>query len=56
VRAYELEIELLPEGQLDDLRMLNRLLTEEYGLLPQPTSKFERAMSLNIGNMGDSSL
>ncbi|HEY0069976.1 MAG TPA: CYTH domain-containing protein [Chloroflexia bacterium] len=47
VRAYELEIELLPDGLLDDLRALSRILTQEYGLLPQPVSKFERAMMLN---------
>jgi inorganic triphosphatase YgiF len=46
VRAYELEIELLPDGLLDDLRALSRILTQEYGLLPQPVSKFERAMML----------
>ncbi len=46
VRSYEVEIELLPEGHLDDLRALSRLLTGEYGLLPQPLSKFERAMRL----------
>ena len=49
VRAYELEVELLPQGQLSDLRELSRLLTEEYRLLPQPLSKFERAMMLNMG-------
>ncbi|MDQ5824086.1 MAG: CYTH domain-containing protein [Chloroflexota bacterium] len=48
VRGYELEIELLPEGLLDDLRVLSRLLTGEYGLLPQPESKFERAMRLHV--------
>ncbi|HEX8228560.1 MAG TPA: CYTH domain-containing protein [Chloroflexia bacterium] len=46
VRGFELEIELLPEGLLDDLRVLSRLLTIQYGLLPQPESKFERAMRL----------
>lgn len=46
VRDYELEIELLPEGLLDDLRVLGRLLVGEYRLLPQPMSKFERAMKL----------
>lgn len=50
VHAYELEIELKAEGQLEDLRVLSRLLTEEYGLLPQSLSKFERAMRLSIGN------
>ncbi|HET6314299.1 MAG TPA: CYTH domain-containing protein [Chloroflexia bacterium] len=48
VRAYELELELLPHGQLSDLRELSHLLTEEYHLLPQPLSKFERAMLLNM--------
>ncbi|HEX8600318.1 MAG TPA: CYTH domain-containing protein [Chloroflexia bacterium] len=46
VRGYELEVELLPEGVLDDLRALSRLLTGQYGLLPQPESKFQRAMRL----------
>ena len=46
VDAYELEIELLPGGQLSDLRELSLLLTKEYHLLPQPLSKFERAMLL----------
>ncbi|MDQ3929432.1 MAG: CYTH domain-containing protein [Chloroflexota bacterium] len=44
VRSYELEIELLPDGVLDDLRALSHLLTTTYGLLPQPVSKFERGM------------
>ncbi|MDQ3705565.1 MAG: CYTH domain-containing protein [Chloroflexota bacterium] len=48
LRGYELEIELLPEGLLDHLRVLSRLLTGEYGLLPQPKSKFERAMRLQV--------
>ncbi|HYP21169.1 MAG TPA: CYTH domain-containing protein [Chloroflexia bacterium] len=53
VRAYELELELLPDGQLSDLRELSHLLTEEYPLLPQPLSKFERAMLLNMERRGD---
>jgi inorganic triphosphatase YgiF len=53
VHAYELEIELLPDGQLSDLRELSHLLTEEHHLLPQPLSKFERAMLLNMERLGD---
>ncbi len=48
VRAYELEIELLSQGTLDDLRELSRLVAQEYRLLPQPLSKFERAAMLLV--------
>lgn len=47
VRSYELEVELLPEGNISDLRIISRVLTEEYGLAPQPLSKFERALVLS---------
>lgn len=47
VRAYELEVELLPDGTLQDLRTIGEMLTGEYGLTPQPLSKFERAMMLS---------
>ncbi|HYO50512.1 MAG TPA: CYTH domain-containing protein [Chloroflexia bacterium] len=46
VRSYELEVEMLPEGDISDLRIISRVLTEEYGLAPQPLSKFERALAL----------
>jgi inorganic triphosphatase YgiF len=47
VRAYELEVEMLPDGDISDLRIISRVLTEEYGLAPQPLSKFERALALS---------
>ena len=47
VRSYELEVEMLPEGDISDLRIISRVLTEEYGLSPQPLSKFERALALS---------
>ncbi len=46
VSGYELEVELLPEGLMSDLRILARLLMEEYNLAPQPLSKFEQAAVL----------
>lgn len=47
VRSYELEVEMLPEGDISDLRIISRLLTEEFGLAPQPLSKFARALALS---------
>jgi inorganic triphosphatase YgiF len=47
VLSYELEVEMLPEGDISDLRIISRVLTEEYGLVPQPLSKFERALALS---------
>jgi CHAD domain-containing protein len=46
VRAYELEAELRPDGTPADLEALARIFSEEYGLAPQPRSKFERALAL----------
>lgn len=46
VTIYELEAELLPEGMTSDLRILERILSEQYGLAPQPLTKFERAMMM----------
>ncbi|HST04703.1 MAG TPA: CHAD domain-containing protein [Chloroflexia bacterium] len=43
-KTYELEAELLPDGTIDDLIALALIFTEEYGLDPQPYSKFERAL------------
>jgi CHAD domain-containing protein len=43
---YELEAELLPEGLPSDLKTLERVFSDEYGLAPQPLTKFERAMTL----------
>lgn len=49
VYAYELEVELMPDGTLSDLKTIGALLTEKYGLTPQPLSKFERAIMLSSG-------
>lgn len=45
--SHELEVEMLPEGEISDLRIISRVLTEEYSLAPQPISKFERALALS---------
>ena len=45
--AYELEAELLPDGTVADLRTLARIFAEEYGLDPQPHSKFEQALRIS---------
>jgi CHAD domain-containing protein len=45
-KTYELEAELLPDGMVDDLLALARIFAEEYGLDPQPHSKFERALRI----------
>jgi CHAD domain-containing protein len=46
--ARELEIELAPEGGIDDLHALEDLL-RDFGLRPQTLSKFERALALLSG-------
>jgi CHAD domain-containing protein len=46
VEAYEMELELLPDGSMSDLKVLSELLVGEHGLVGQPLSKFERAMLL----------
>ena len=46
VQAYELEAELLPAGQVADLEPLIAELIEQWAVLPQPTSKFERGLAL----------
>ena len=43
-RVYEVEIELEQDGTLEDLQALDEIL-QDYGLRPEPLSKFERAMS-----------
>jgi CHAD domain-containing protein len=50
VTAYELEAELLERGLTSDLDSLVHVFTDEYGLQPQPLSKFERAMSMADGD------
>jgi hypothetical protein len=42
----ELEAELLPEGKEDDLRSIVAELVEEWNLVPERQSKFERALAL----------
>ena len=46
IRAFEVEVELLPGGTLADLGVLARVLGDEYRLAAQPHSKFERALRL----------
>jgi len=43
--ARELEIELKPDGSVDDLHVLEEHL-QDMGVRPQPLSKFERALAL----------
>ena len=43
-RSYEIEIELQQDGTLSDLQTLDEIL-QNYGLHPEPRSKFERAMT-----------
>jgi inorganic triphosphatase YgiF len=47
----ELEIELAPGGAVEDLRALEHTLGD-YGLRPQPRSKFERALALLDSHQG----
>jgi CHAD domain-containing protein len=47
VTSYlELEVELLPEGTKGDLRRIAAELVEEWNLVPERQSKFERALAL----------
>ena len=46
VPAYELEVELLPGGQVADLELVIAELIERWAVLPQATSKFERGLAL----------
>jgi len=41
---FELEVELAPEGTEDDLAAIVACLQDEWGLAPEPQSKFERAL------------
>lgn len=45
LHALEAEVELLPDGNADDLAALAAALRDEWGLSPQPRSKFERALA-----------
>jgi CHAD domain-containing protein len=42
---FELEVELLPQGTEDDLAAMVNCLEDEWGLQPEPRSKFERALA-----------
>ncbi len=42
----EIEVEMLSDGNEKDLEKLMSVLTKEYGLFPDPPSKFERALQL----------
>ena len=46
---FELEVELAPQGTEDDLSVLVACLKSEWGLEPEPRSKFERALALSEG-------
>ena len=48
-RAWELELELLPGVNEDELRTLAGLLQKEPGLSPQSQSKYERGLALLPG-------
>src|SRR4051812_7746796 len=50
VNDYELEVEMLPGGLDADLRILTRILAEDFNLIPQPLSKFERALQIASPN------
>ena len=55
-QAYlELEMELQPGGSTDDLATLVDLLTGDWGLVPEPRSKFERALAM-LHSSGPASL
>jgi inorganic triphosphatase YgiF len=45
-RAWELEIELLPDADETQLQELERLLEDKLNMRPQPLSKFERGLAL----------
>ncbi len=43
---YELEVELTPQGNENDLASISAYLEEKWSLLPEKLSKFERALAL----------
>jgi CHAD domain-containing protein len=43
---YELEVELTPQGNENDLASISICLEEKWSLLPEKLSKFERALAL----------
>jgi CHAD domain-containing protein len=56
VEAYELEIELRPDGTLADLQEICKSLAERYKLKAQPLSKFERALQLGADSEPEQSV
>jgi len=53
---FELEVELAPQGTEDDLATVVTCLQDEWGLEPEPWSKFERALAFLEGTFSKSSL
>jgi len=52
-RYFELEVELAPQGNQDDLAAIVTYLQDECGLEPELQSKFERAMAfINADTLG----
>lgn len=43
---FELEVELLPEGTEQDLALIQNVLVNEWALVPESRSKFERALTM----------
>jgi CHAD domain-containing protein len=43
---YELEVELAPQGTASDMAAIVAYLQDEWGLRPEPRSKFQRALAL----------
>ena len=48
--TFEVEVELAPDGTLDDLALMVADLRDKWQLQPQPRSKFEQGLAvLNVG-------
>ncbi|MBC7236488.1 MAG: CHAD domain-containing protein [Chloroflexi bacterium] len=45
-KTFMIECELAADGQMDDLQRVDRILAEEYALIPEPLSKLQRALEL----------
>ena len=45
VSRYELEVELAPQGTASDMGAIVTYLQDEWGLVPEPRSKFERGLA-----------
>jgi adenylate kinase len=52
--CFELEIERVDQGTREDLEILSAFLRDQWGLVPETRSKFERALTLNTAprNLG----